>query len=141
MSWNKTLRFLYLNIYSFLVTVAGILVLLLPFYKLTLWTLVGQIPVALYLFKVSFDLFSTYEDKIKKVDILTGKNKKEFRADTFKVFMQAPCSRLIVRYTLNQINKKNEYKHLLKMKKSFVENVREGCTPVDTVIYINEETV
>jgi hypothetical protein len=130
-----------LNIYSFLVAVAGILVLLLPFYKLTLWTLIGQVPVVLYLFKVSFDLFSTYEDKLKKINILILKNKKEFRADTFKVFMQAPCSRLIVKYTLNQINRKNEYKYLLEMKKSFVENVREGCTPVDAVIYINKETV
>jgi hypothetical protein len=98
-------------------------------------------PVSLYLFKVSFDLFSAYKDKLKKIDILIGKNKKEFRSDTFRVFMQAPCSRLIVRYTLNQINRKNEYKYLLEMKKPFVENVREGCTPVDTVIYINEENV
>jgi hypothetical protein len=103
--------------------------------------LAGQIPVVLYLFKVSFDLFSTYEEKLKKIDILVGKNKKEFRADTFKVFMQAPCSRLIVKCTLDRINRKNEYKHLLKMKKPFIENLREGCTPVDTVIYINEETV
>jgi hypothetical protein len=81
-------------------------VLLLPLYKITIWTLAGQIPVSLYLFKISFDLFSTYEDKLKKIDILIGKNNKEFRADTFKIFMQAPCSRLIVKYTLNQINRK-----------------------------------
>jgi hypothetical protein len=99
----------------------------------------GQIPISLYFFKISSDLFSTYKDKLKKIDILIGKNKKEFRADTFKVFMQAPCSRLIVKYTLNQINRKNEYKHLLKMKKTFIENLRDGCKPVDTVIYINEE--
>jgi hypothetical protein len=114
-------------------------VLLLPLYKITIWTLAGQIPISLYFFKVSFDLFSTYEEKLKKIDILIGKNKKEFRANTFKVFMQAPCSRLIVKYTLNQINRKNEYKHLLNMKKPFMENLHENCTPVDTVIYINEE--
>jgi hypothetical protein len=130
-----------LNIYSFLVAIAGILVLLLPLYKIAIWTLAGQIPVSLYLFKVSFDLFSTYKDKLKKIDILIGKNKKEFRADTFKVFMQAPCSRLIVKYTLNQINRKNEYKYLLKMKKTFIENLRDGCKSVDTVIYINEEAL
>jgi hypothetical protein len=137
MPQNRTPRFLYLNIYSFLVVTTGILVLLLPLYKITVWTLAGQIPVSFYFFKISFDLFSTYEDKLKKIDILIGKNKKEFRPDTFTVFMQAPCSRLIVKYTLSQINKKAEYKYLLKMKKSIIEN----CKLVDTVIYINEETV
>jgi hypothetical protein len=114
-------------------------VLVLPFYKITLWTLIVQGLIAIYLFNISWKLFSTYNDKLVKIKILLGKNKNKFRPETFKVFMQAPCSRLMVRHVLKTMNKRYEYKNLLKLKKPFIENVRLGCTQTETVIYFNEE--
>lgn len=139
MQGMKILRFLYINIYSFLIICTGILVLILPFYRITLWILLVQGLIAIYLFNISLKLFSTYNDKLIKIKILLGKNKNKFRPETFKVFMQAPCSRLMVRYVLKIMNKRDEYKNLLKFKKTFVENMREGCIQTDTVIYFNEE--
>lgn len=113
--------------------------LVLPFYRITLWILLVQGLIAIYLFNISLKLFSAYNDKLIKIKILLGKNKNKFRPETFKVFMQAPCSRLMVRYVLKIMNKRDEYKNLLKLKKPFVENMREGCIQTNTVIYFNEE--
>ena len=80
-----------------------------------------------------------WEDKKIKREILVKKNKEEFRHDTFEVFMQAPCGRLIVRSVLAEIGKKSEYKNLLHMKKPLLTTMKESCTPVRTTVYINEE--
>jgi len=132
-------RFIYLNIYSFLLVLAGILALAIPFYKFTKWTLLVQAIAALKLFEIAYKLFLTYEDKLTKINILTGKNKTEFRPDTFSIFMQAPCSRLVAYYVLIMLDKTYEYKNLLKLKKSFLENLKDNCTASETVVFINEE--
>ena len=133
-------RFLYLNIYSFLIIIAGILALVLPFYRISVWLLALQVIIAINLFIVAGRLFATWDDKKKKIHILKSKNINEFRPDTFDVFMQAPCGRLLARYVLAELGKSNEYKKLLKMKKPFFETVSENCSPVKSVVYINEET-
>jgi hypothetical protein len=138
---NDVLRFLYLNIYSFLIICAGIITLVAPFYLITKWTLVIQVIIAIRLFMISGRLFSTWKNKKKEIDILKKRNQVEFRPDTFDVFMQAPCGRLLVRQVLQDLNISNEYKTLLKSQKPLLERLRNNCTPPKTVVYINEEFV
>jgi len=133
-------RFLYLNIYSFLLAGAGILTLIAPFYCISKWTLVVQVILSVYLLTMSGKLFSAWEGKKKEIDILVKRNRAEFRPDTFEIFMQAPCGRLLVRSVLADLGKPEEYKNLLKMKKPFFSGIKQSCAPVKTVIYINEET-
>lgn len=132
-------RFLYLNIYSFILVFAGILVIFLPFYMISKWILIPQGIIALYLFYTGCKLFSTWDDKKAKIAILLGKNKDEFRPDTFKQFMEAPCGRLVVRIVLAELGKSHEYKALLIMKKPFFVLLKENCTPTEAVVYINED--
>jgi hypothetical protein len=134
-------RFLYLNIYSFLIVFAGILTLAMPFYLINRWILIIQAIIAIKLFMISGRLFSTWGNKQKEIDILVKKNQVKFRPDTFEIFMQAPCGRLIVRQVLRDLNKPDEYKSLLKLQKPLLERLKNNCTPAKTVIYINEETV
>jgi len=134
-------RFLYVNMYSFLILCAGILVLALPFYVISKWTLIPQAIAAIKLFMVSGKLFSTWEYKKREIDLLVNRNKNEFRPDTFEVFMQAPCGRLVVREALRDLNKLEEYKTLLKLQKPLLERWKNNCTPSDTVIYINGEKI
>lgn len=117
---------------------AGIFVLLLPFYKINKYIFIAQAVIALYLFITARNLFATWHDKKVKIDILLGKNRDEFRPDTFEVFMQYPCSRLLVRHVLSKLGKSNEYKNLLKFKRPLIENIIEGYKPVKTVVFINE---
>lgn len=128
-----------MNLYSILVLFAGILVLLIPFYIISKWILIAQALIALQLFIVSGRLFSSTESKLKEVDILKKRNLTQFRPDTFEMFMQAPCGRLVVRAVLRDLNKQKEYRNLLRLRKPFKEVMKEGCKPDNTVIYINEE--
>lgn len=68
-----------------------------------------------------------------------GKNKKEFRPDSFQVFMQAPCGRLLTKVVLEDLNKKEKYKELLIYKKPFFTSLKKGCQKQETTIYINED--
>jgi hypothetical protein len=138
---NNVSRFLYLNIYSFLIVCAGILTLILPLYLITKWTLVVQGIVAIKLFLIAGKLFSTWDVKKREIDLLVKRNKNEFRPDTFEVFMQAPCGRLVVREALRELNTQGEYKTLLKLQKPLLERLKNNCTPSKTVIFINEEYV
>jgi len=132
-------RFLYLNIYSFLIVCAGILVLVAPFYSITKWTLIIQSIVAIKLFLISGKLFSTWDAKKREIDLLVKRNKNEFRPDTFEVYMQAPCGRLVVCEALRELNNQEKYKLLLNLKKPLRERLKNSCTPSKTVIFINEE--
>jgi len=137
----KVSRFLYLNIYSFLIVCAGILTLILPLYLITKWTLIAQGIIAIKLFLISSKLFSTWDTKKREIDLLVKRNKNKFRPDTFEVYMQAPCGRLVVHEALKELNIRGEYKTLLKLQKPFLERLKNNCTTSKTVIFINEDFV
>lgn len=115
--------------------------MLLPFYKISIWILVVQGIIAIYLFTVAGKLFATWDEKKRKIEILVSKNRAEFRPETFRVFIDAPCGRLLVRSVLSELGKSNEYGNLLKMRKPLLTAIKENCTPAETVIYINEEAL
>lgn len=68
-----------------------------------------------------------------------GKNKNEFRPDSFQVFMQAPCGRLLTKTVLKDLNLKEKYKELLVYKEPFFVSLKKGCQKQETKIYINED--
>ena len=138
---DNLLRFLYLNVFSFLIAFTGIFMLIVPLYFINRCTLVLQIIIAIKLFMISGRLFSTWGNKKREIDILIKRNQVEFRPDTFEIFMQAPCGRLIVRQVLRDLNMQDKYKSLLKFQKPLLERLRNNCMPSKTVIYINEESV
>jgi hypothetical protein len=105
------------------------------------WILVVQAIITIKLFTIAGKLFSTWEDKIKKMDILLKRNKNEFRPDTFEVYMQAPCGRLMVHQVLRDLHKQGEYKSLLKPQKPLLERLKNNCMPVKTAVYINKDFV
>ena len=136
---NNISRFLYLNIYSFLLVFAGILTIAAPFYIFSKWAILVQGIVAVVFFVLSGTLFSKWESKKREIEFLTARNQNGFRPDTFTVFMQAPCGRLIVREALRDLNMRDEYKSLLKLRKPLLEQLRDNSTTTKTVIYINED--
>ena len=138
---DDLLRFLYLNIYSFLTVCAGIFILIIPFYLITKWTFVIQAIIAIKLFMISGKLFSAWDSKKREMDILIKRNEIEFRPDTFEIFMQAPCGKLIVRQVLRDLNRQGDYKSLLKLQKPLLLKLKNNCTPTKTIIHINEDAV
>ncbi len=89
--------------------------------------------------KQAIKLLSTWKDKKIKYKILIGKNKKEFRPDSFQVFMQAPCGRLLTKVVLEDLGYKEKYKELLIYKEPFFISLKKSCQKQETKIYINED--
>lgn len=136
---SKFFRYLYLNTYAFLLLFCGIAVALIPLYRVSKWLIIPQIVLSLVFLKESMRLFSTWADKKIKCKILTERNKEEFRPDTFKVFMQAPCGRLVTKTVLKDLGLREKYKELLVYKPSFREVIKRPFEPSETSIYINED--
>lgn len=136
---NKIFRFLYLNTYSFLLLFGGIILILISFLGIPKLLTIPSIIISFFFFYNSVKLFSSWNDKKVKCEILYKKNINEFRPDTFKVFMQAPCGRLVTKVVLKDLNQKEKYKELLIYKESFLTSIKNNFKPTKTSIYINED--
>lgn len=136
---RKFFRFVYLNAYAFLLAFCGMAAISIPLFKISKWLLVLQIVVSLFCLRQSYQLFSTWKDKQRKYEILMGKNKDFFRPDSFKIFMQAPCGRLLTKAVLKDLGIRENYKELLVYKIPFLDSVKQNCDKQETKIYINED--
>ncbi len=134
-------RYLYLNTYSFLLLICGIIVALIPFYRISKWLIILQVAVSLFFVMKSMKLFSTWQDKKIKYKILVEKNKNEFHPETFKIFMQAPCGVLLTKVVLKDLGLKERYSEVKIYKKSFFDFIKDGCANKNqkTKIYINKD--
>lgn len=130
----KFFRFLFLNIYSFLLLFCGIILIILPLWEINLLILIPQILLFIFFIKNSVRIFSAYKSKLKELKILCERNKKSFRKDTFEIFMKAPCGRLLVRCALKDLNQKEKYKDLLIYQPRFKENFIQSFKPKKTKI-------
>ena len=136
---NTLFKFFYLNIYSFLLLLCGIVFLSLSFFEINRFFTILLVTVSFISFYHSIRLFFTYKDKLRKCDILVKKNVKEFKPETFKLFMQAPCGRLVTKTVLKELNMSTEYKSLLIYKDSLESSLKNNCKSSKTSIYINED--
>jgi hypothetical protein len=71
--------------------------------------------------------------------LLVKKNSKEFSQESFKIYMKAPCSRLLVKSVLKQLGEKKRYKDLLVYKEPLLLLIKNNFKPIETEIYINED--
>ena len=132
-------RFMYLNAYAFLLLMVGVGIALIPVWKAGgWWVLLQAIPV-LFCWRVAWRIFSTWEDKKRKYNLLMERNKKEFRADTFTEYMQAPCGKLLTKVVLRDMGHPEKYKELKKLQLPLLERLRKECKPQKTTIYVNKE--
>jgi hypothetical protein len=136
---HKIFRFIYLNTYSFLLLICGIIVFAIPLFIVSKILIIPQIFFTLFLLNSAIKLFATWNDKKRMYKVLILKNKKQFRADSFKDFMQAPCGRLLTKAVLKDLRLKEKYKELLVYKKTFFVSLKKNLKTQKTVIYINED--
>lgn len=138
----KLFRFIYLNTYAFLLLFAGTLVLALPFWLLSPFTLIIQFILALPLFICSLHLFSGWDDKKREYKILMAKNKDVIRPESFKIFMEAPCGRKLTHVVLKDLGKESEYKNLLIYKPKLIDELKAACKkPEHHVLYVNDTLI
>lgn len=138
----KLFRFIYLNTYAFLLILAGTLVLALPFWLLSPFTLIIQVPLSIPLFICGFSLLNGWNDKKREYAVLMAKNKDGIRPESFKIFMEAPCGRKLTHVVLKDLGKESEYKNLLIYKPKLIDELKAPFKkPEHHVLYVNEQMI
>lgn len=129
-------RFVYLNSYAFLLLFAAVGIACIPFWNLSLWCLIPQVILVLYMLASGYHILSAWTDKKRKYTILMERNKKCLRRDTFYEYMQAPCGRLLVKVVLEDLGHPEYYSTLLKLRLPLWKQIKRNLSP-KTTIYIN----
>lgn len=133
-------RYLYLNIYAYLLILLGIGIALIPLYRIH-WSL-AVIQLLLFAFIVSpaIKILSRWREKKRSYHVLIERNRNGIREELFKEYMQAPCGRLLVRVVLKDLGESRQYK-IIKKKynmtwRDCIKAVGENRKPQKTVMYI-----
>ena len=105
---------------------------MIPLFRFSKYWLIPQIICSLLIIKQAIKLFFSWNDKIIKYNILIKKNQNSFRPESFKVFMQAPCGRLLTKAVLKDLGIKEKYKELCIYKTPFC--LKNNCTTQKTII-------
>lgn len=138
-----TTRFLYLNIYAFLLLLLGGGAIVISLLWARWYIIVVAAIVALVCFRGAIVILSGWSDKKRKYDLLITRNKTELRPDTFAEFMKAPCGRLLVRVVLTDLDIPNQYKILKSLRPPLRQRIRNECRQnrKKTVVHIiNDKT-
>ncbi len=130
-------RYLYLNVYAFLLLLAGGGIGSLPIWHISLWLIIPQAIIALTCFHNAMRILSTWNDKKRKYALLMQRNANGLRPDTFTEYIQAPCGRALTKIVLEDLGCPDRYSELKKLRKPLRQRI--SCKPSKTVVYINNE--
>jgi len=130
-------RFLYINTYAWLLFLLGIVVLICPLYRINRWLFIVQIVVSIFPFFFGCVILSHWNSRKREYDILMSKNEHEFTPSTFKLYLDAPCSRLLTRLVLKDLGKSSEFRNLTKLSDFYDSK----CCERKTVVVFHTEQI
>jgi len=104
-------RFLFINIFAFVLVALGVLVFLLPqdiFVKIARYLIAASCAFS------GVALFLQWKSKTRKMKVLAARNGKRFRRETFNDIRTTPCGMLMVDMVLRDLRKTENYASLSK---------------------------
>ena len=125
--------------FAFFLLLCGVGMGVLPVYKISHWLIIPHVITILILFKGSYSIISTWDDKKRKYIVLMERNAKEFRPDTFSEYMKAPCGRLLTKIVLSDLCQSDKYVVLKKYRKPFIKELKENCKVKEVKVYTLED--
>ena len=109
-----------LNLWSFVALAASFfsyfLGAVIPGEYRSWFSLIPFLGLGTYLAVLALQLFSSTNTKIRSYGILMGRNKSIFHADSFGIYMKAPCGRVLVRRVLRDLELRGRYSELKMLK-------------------------
>ena len=133
-------RFIYLNAYALLLLIGGAGFAIIPFFHNAVWVIIIKVVVCAICLKGAVSILSGWNDKKRKYEVLITRNKDNFRPDTFKEFMEAPCGRLLTRIVLKDLGLSDQYKTLWNLYHiPYWKHLKNECKPKKTVVYRNPD--
>ena len=120
-------RFLFLNVYAFLLFALGAIIVILPKeffylvvkYLLAVWCIFGGIAI-----------FAKWKAKKQILKIVTLRNRNEIRPDTFKWFRKTLCWKLVINVSLSDLRKTENYRNIPKAEWNDLKRKAYGKTAV-----------
>lgn len=136
---NTLPRFLFLNVYAYLLLFVGIGIGVLPLYKYGWLPVIPQAILVFVCLRGSVKIFSSWPDKKRKYEVLMQRNEKQFRPGTFNEFMKAPCGRVLTIVVLKDLGIPEKYKELKKLRGPLLKRLKDNCAPSPTIVRTEED--
>lgn len=105
------LRFLYINIFAFLLIGLSVIVFIMPreIFIITIKTIFAILPLI-----GGIGILSQWKGKNKKLKIIVARNMKGIRLDTFERLKETPCGWVVADLALRELRKTENYKSFSK---------------------------
>ncbi len=99
-------RYLYLNLYGFILLAAGVCAASVPFiFSCLLWVRGIGIVLSLLCWKGAWKIFSSWKSKRRIYDILMRRNTQGLIPWSFREYVHTPCGRLMTRLVLRDLRR------------------------------------
>lgn len=131
-------RYVYINIYAFLILIMGIGILFIPFSYICSYIIYFQVILSLFCFKSAISILKTWKSKKRRYKKLIDENIVFFNPESFEEYMKAPCGRLLVKIVLKDLGKQEQYRKLKVYNISWGKTLKSNCRTnktVKTVVY------
>lgn len=131
-------RYVYINIYAFLIIIMGIGIIFLPLSAFNYYLISLQILLFLICLKAAASILNKWKSKKRRYKKLIDENLVCFNPDSFKEYMKAPCGRLLVKVVLKDLDEEEQYNRLKDTKISWIKTLKSSFKVTKTIIYKNE---
>jgi len=123
-------RFLFLNAYAWLLFFLSAIIIFFPLSRIASWIFYIQLAAGMIPLYPACRILGSWNDKKREYSVLFLRNRTDFRPDTFKPYIDAPCGRLLVRLVLHDLGKSHEYENILRQSVFYGEKCFERKTVV-----------
>ncbi len=100
---STTKRYLYLNIYAWILLSGAFLLGIIPLYRLNIWIILPQVITVAGMGVFAIRILMQFPRKKREYQQLMERNSKELRPDTFWCYADAPCGRLLMWLVLKDL--------------------------------------
>lgn len=106
-------RYLYLNLYGFILFTAGVCAVSVSFIFFDLlWVRGVGIVLSLLCWKGAWKIFSSWKSKRRIYDILMRRNTPDLIPRSFREYVHTPCGRLMTRLVLKDLGRQESIRWL-----------------------------
>lgn len=112
---NTTKRYIYVNLYAWVLLIGAVIIGLIPLYKFSLWLIIPQAGAALAMIIFAIKILRQFPHKKREYALLMERNSDALRPDSFWCYADAPCGRLLMSLVLKDLGyDRDTYRSIVK---------------------------
>ena len=115
---STTKRYIYINLYAWILLIYSVIIALIPLYKITVWLIALQAAIILPMTIFAIQILKQFPRKQREYRLLIERNKEQLRPDSFWLYADAPCGRLLMWLVLKDLGyNRSIYRSIVKKYK------------------------